>query len=84
MARDFSKLERELHSMPDFVKAALEEHALMKDYLERPAYQQNDYLGWIIQAKKKETKQKRLNQMLAELKHGGVYMKMAHPASAKK
>lgn len=69
--------------MPDFVKAALEEHALMKEYLERPAYQQNDYLGWINQAKRKETKQKRLNQMLAELKQGGVYMKMAHPASAK-
>ena len=57
---------------------------LMQDYLERPAYQQNDYIGWINQAKQKATKQKRLNQMLAELKQGGVYMKMAHPASAKR
>lgn len=70
--------------MPSFVKAALEDHALMQDYLERPAYQQNDYIGWINQAKQKATKQKRLNQMLAELKRGGVYMKMAHPASAKR
>ena len=70
--------------MPPFVKEALEENELMKDYHERPAYQQNDYIGWINQAKQKATKQKRLNQMLAELNQGGVYMKMAHPASAKK
>lgn len=55
----------------------------MKDYLERPAYQQNDYIGWINQAKQDATKQKRLNQMLDELKQGGVYMKMSHPASVK-
>ena len=84
MARDFSKLQRDRHHMPGFVKSALEDHALMQDYLERPAYQQNDYIGWINQAKQEATKQKRLNQMLAELKRGGVYMKMAHPASAKK
>ena len=70
--------------MPSFVKAALESSALMQDYLQRPAYQQNDYIGWINQAKQQSTKQKRLNQMLAELKQGGVYMKMVHPASAKK
>lgn len=29
------------------------------------------------------TKTKRLNQMLKELKVGGVYMNMKHPASAK-
>lgn len=84
MAKDFSKLQRARHSMPDFVKAALEDHSLMQDYLARPAYQQNDYIGWINQAKQESTKQKRLDQMLAELKQGGVYMKMAHPASAKK
>lgn len=83
MARDFSKLKRNHHDMPSFVKAALEDHALMQDYLERPPYQQNDYIGWINQAKQEATKQKRLSQMLAELKHGGVYMKMAHPASVK-
>ncbi len=70
--------------MPSFVKSALEDHALIQDYLQRPAHQQNDYIGWINQAKLESTKQKRLNQMLAELKQGGVYMKMDHPASAKK
>lgn len=84
MTRDFSKLQRDRHPMPSFVKTALEDNALMQDYLERPAYQQNDYIGWINQAKQDATKQKRLNQMLAELKQGGVYMKMVHPASAKK
>ncbi|MGH1361738.1 MAG: YdeI/OmpD-associated family protein [Burkholderiaceae bacterium] len=69
--------------MPSFVKAALEGQALMQDYLERPAYQQNDYIGGINQAKQDSTKRKRLNQMLNELKQGGVYMKMPHPASAK-
>ena len=70
--------------MPDLVKSSLEDHALMQDYLDRPAYQQNDYIGWINQAKQEATKQKRLKQMLYELKQGGVYMKMAHTASAKK
>ena len=84
MATDFSKLKRERLPMPDFVRKALLNADLMKDYLGRPAYQQNDYIGWISQAKLEATKQKRLDQMLNELKHGGVYMKMAHPASAKK
>lgn len=84
MTTDFSKLQRNRHPMPSFVREALEDHSLMKDYQERPAYQQNDYIGWINQAKQEETKQKRLNQMLAELKQGGIYMKMVHPASVKK
>ena len=70
--------------MPSFVKKALQERKLMKDFELRPAYQQNDYIGWINQAKKKETKEKRLNQMLDELEKGGTYMKMKHSPSAKK
>jgi len=83
MTADFSKLQRDIHRMPNFVKTALEAHNLVQDYLNRPAYQQNDYIGWINQAKREETKQKRLKQMLAELEQGGVYMKMDHPASSK-
>lgn len=49
----------------------------------RPAYQQNDYIGWITRAKRQETKEKRLRQMLEELEIGGVYMNMEHPPSAK-
>lgn len=70
--------------MPDFVEQALKEKDLMREYFERPAYQQNDYIGWIMRAKRKETKEKRLRQMLDELEKGGVYMRMNHPASSKK
>lgn len=70
--------------MPDFVRKALKERGLMKDYKKRPAYQQNDYIGWINQAKREKTKKRRLHQMLDELEAGGVYMKMKHPPSVKK
>jgi uncharacterized protein YdeI (YjbR/CyaY-like superfamily) len=78
-----SRLKRKINSMPEYIKTALEENHLMQDYLARPAYQRNDYLGWIERAKRKETKEKRLNQMLEELKVGGIYMKMKHTASKK-
>lgn len=83
MADKGSGLKRPRHPMPDFVKQALEERGLIGEYRERPAYQQNDYLGWINRAKLRETKEKRLLQMLDELEAGGVYMKMAHPSSKK-
>ena len=74
MSTDFSNLKRPRHAMPDFVKRALEERGLMETYEERPAYQQNDYVGWINQAKRHETKEKRLRQMLDELEMGGVFI----------
>lgn len=79
--KNFSNLSREIHPMPDFVEEALREHELMEIYYRRPAYQQNDYIGWINQAKRQETKLKRLNQMLEELRKGGIYMSMDHPPS---
>jgi uncharacterized protein YdeI (YjbR/CyaY-like superfamily) len=48
----------------------------MKAYRDRPPYQQNDYVGWITRAKLPATREKRLQQMLDELKAGGVYMHM--------
>ena len=80
---DKSNLKRPIHKMPQFVKQALTSRGLMEAYRERPAYQQNDYIGWINRAKREETRQKRLNQMLDELDKGGIYMKMKHPASDK-
>ncbi len=80
---DKANLKREVHSIPGFVLDALERESLMMAYRERPAYQQNDYIGWINSAKRDDTKQKRLKQMLAELEEGGVYMKMNHPPSKK-
>ena len=62
--------------MPDFIERALKESGLMWAYKERPAYQQNDYIGWITRAKRPQTVAKRLNQMLDELRAGDVYMKM--------
>ncbi|MBJ6610260.1 MAG: YdeI/OmpD-associated family protein [Candidatus Thiothrix moscowensis] len=83
MDSDFSNLKRPKHPMPDSVHTALIERGLMDAYHARPAYQQNDYLGWIVKAKREETRLKRLAQMLDELEAGGVYMKMQHPASAR-
>ena len=83
MADKDSRLKRPRHPMPGFVRQALEERGLMEAYRNRPAYQQNDYVGWIIGAKRPETKEKRLRQMLQELARGGVYMNMAHPPSGK-
>ncbi len=67
---------RPRYPMPTFIRKALTKRGVMGAYLARPAYQRNDYIGWITRAKLEATKQKRLNQMLDELKHGGVYMKM--------
>lgn len=67
--------------MPDDVRAELVERGLMDRYAERPFYQRNDYLGWIGRAKRRDTRRRRVEQMLEELEQGGVYMKMDHPPS---
>ena len=77
---DFSNLQQPTHPMPDFVRESLEGRGLMTLYERRPAYQQNDYLGWITRAKREETVQKRLAQMLDELERGDTYMKMNYHA----
>lgn len=75
-----SPLKRTQYEMPNFIRDALNARGLMELYRSRPAYQRNDYIGWITRAKLEATKQKRLNQMLDELESGGVYMKMKwHP-----
>ncbi len=79
---DFSKLSREKYPMPEFVAAALAARGLDGAYRARPAYQQNDYIGWITRAKRQETREKRLAQMLDELERGGVYMKMVWKGQA--
>lgn len=74
---------RERHAMPDDVLATLKSENVLADFEARPAYQQNDYVGWITRAARDETRHKRITQMIDELRKGGVYMKMNHPASAK-
>jgi uncharacterized protein YdeI (YjbR/CyaY-like superfamily) len=78
--QDWSRLTREHYEMPDFVREALLEYDLMAAYRQRPPYQQNDYIGWITRAKREETQQKRLAQMLRELEDGDKYMNMAYRA----
>ena len=73
-------LKRSLHPMPEDVLLALELAGLMQAYSDRPAYQQNDYIGWIARAKRPATRQKRLSQMLAELESGLKYMGMQYHA----
>jgi uncharacterized protein YdeI (YjbR/CyaY-like superfamily) len=67
--------------MPSDVEHVLTDEGLMEHYRERPPYQRNDYLGWINRAKRPATRQKRIEQMLDELRTGGVYMKMEHAPS---
>jgi uncharacterized protein YdeI (YjbR/CyaY-like superfamily) len=75
---DFHTLTRPIQTMSEDVRAALTDNQLMDAYRSRPPYQQNDYLSWINRAKRYETRQKRLMQMLDELRRGDVYMKMAY------
>ena len=69
-------LKRARNPMPPTIRAALEERGLTAAFDARPNYRRNDYLGWIDQAVRAETKAKRLAQMLDELERGGVYMNM--------
>ncbi len=73
-------LQRPRQPMPTFVAQALEGRGLMAAYRSRPPYQQNDYLGWISAAKRNETRNKRLQQMLDELERGDRYMNMPYQA----
>lgn len=73
-----SRLKRPLNPMPPEVREALDRLGLMDAYEARPPYQRNDYLGWIIRAKRPETRERRLNQMLDELASGDRYMNMPY------
>jgi len=64
--------------MPSNVLAALEAHGVMAAYEARPPYQRNDYIGWITRAKRDETRERRIAQMISELKSGNRYMKMPY------
>jgi uncharacterized protein YdeI (YjbR/CyaY-like superfamily) len=73
---DTSRMTRDIHEMPEDIREALTKHKVMDAYRDRPAYQQNDYVGWITRSKLASTREKRLQQMLDELRGGGVYMHM--------
>lgn len=71
-------LKRAVNPMPPDILATLRESGLLREYEERPPYQRNDYLGWILRAKKKETREKRVETMLRELATGDLYMGMSY------
>jgi uncharacterized protein YdhG (YjbR/CyaY superfamily) len=75
---------RPRHPMPGYIEHELEGRGLMDAYRQRPPFQQNDYVGWITQAKQDATRQKRLEQMLEELERGDVYMKMPYKSKQEK
>ncbi|NMC53328.1 MAG: YdeI/OmpD-associated family protein [Chloroflexi bacterium] len=83
MGNPTSLPKRPRHPMPAFVAQTRAERGLQAAYQQRPPYQQNDYIGWILRAKRAETRQKRLLQMLDELEKGGVHMGMPHAPSQK-
>jgi hypothetical protein len=62
--------------MPAPVRKMLIGRGLLDAYRSRPAYQRNDYLGWIERAQRDETRRKRLKQMMEELAAGDRYMRM--------
>lgn len=76
-------ITRKKVAMPVWVRALLKEEGVFDAYCARPAYQRNDYLGWMARAKRVQTKQKRAAQMVRELRNGGVYMGMRHNPSKK-
>jgi len=69
-------VKRPANPMPASVARRLDEDGLRAAYDARPWYQRNDYLGWIARAKQEATHQRRLDQMIAELRAGDVYMRM--------
>ncbi|MCB1336929.1 MAG: YdeI/OmpD-associated family protein [Maritimibacter sp.] len=69
-------LTRPENPMPEDIAARLDAAGLAAAYAARPPYQRNDYLGWIARAKRPETREKRLAQMLEELAGGRLYMNM--------
>jgi hypothetical protein len=75
-----STLTRPRNRMPAAVRTELVEQDLLAAYRARPAYQRNDYLGWIARAKRPETRAKRLGIMLRELKAGSGYMTLPYHA----
>ena len=66
-------LKRPRQPMPDFVRQALQQKKLVDKYKERPPYQRNDWLCWIMNAKREETREKRLKEMLSDLRKGNIY-----------
>ncbi|WP_191987980.1 DUF1801 domain-containing protein, partial [Lacticaseibacillus baoqingensis] len=60
--------------VPETIAQAMVAAGVTAAYAARPLYQRTDYLNWIALAKQQATQQRRLDQMLAELTAGNVYV----------
>lgn len=70
--------------LPLYIKKALQQSKLL-DAFEKQIYTyRKGYVHWIEQAKQEETKQRRIAQMLREVKSGKEYMGMQRAPSRKK
>lgn len=57
--------------VPEYIREMLNSHPQEKKFFDGLAYtHQKDYVGWISEAKRPETRQRRLQQMLERLKEG--------------
>ena len=70
--------KKEILELPTKIKNILVKENLFEAYEKRPFYQRNDYLHWITSAKRKDTTNKRIVQMIEELRDGNTYMKMEY------
>ncbi len=78
-------MKRPRHPMPEDVARLLDSEGLRAAYDARPPYQRNDWLGWFADAKRPETRARRIDSMMAELRAGHGYMGMAWtPPAARK
>jgi len=77
-----ANLTRKIHPLPSFIDEILRQNNVVTEYKSRPAYQKNDYIGWIMRAKREETQLARIEQMIMELKAGNKYMKMNYDKSS--
>ncbi len=84
MQKRSAPVKRARHPMPNDVLSVLEGENLFEAYESRPPYQQNDYIAWITVAKRAETRQKRMAQMVDELRRGDLYMKMSYAPKRKR
>lgn len=66
---------RPIRPMPAALKRVLVQHDLTKNFGDRPPYQRRDYISWVTDAKRQETRDKRLETIVDDLQ-SGRYMKM--------
>ena len=69
-------MKRPRHPMPEDVVRRLEAEGLRAAYDARPPYQRNDWLGWFSEAKRPQTRARRIDSMIGDLRAGHGYMGM--------